>query len=118
MDEPVAKPKWHSARILKTILGLLAGVLLGSVSYFVFEHGWKASLIVGVLAAFVGIALAQPGVSAANVAKGTAGMFVAHNVPLVGDKLFGGDSNEPEKAPPPDKPKESHEAPWRKKPSE
>ena len=48
-------------------------MVLGLVCHAVFEYGpW--AVVVGVIGAFIGAALAQPDVSSANVLAGTAGM--------------------------------------------
>ena len=101
MDEPSIAPRSSRARLLKSLAGLLAGVLLGLFSYSNLEHGLTASLFVGVVGAFVGIALAQPGVSAARVMRGTAGGIVGYNVPFIGKAIIKKSFEDQEEQPPP-----------------
>ncbi len=68
-------------QVIKSVIGTLVGALPGIV--FVYYVGTKfgvAPYVVLGLGAFIGLALTLPGVSAMNVARGTAGAIASHNV--------------------------------------
>lgn len=61
--------------VVFTILGATPGII------WFLNAGTTQSVVIGCLGAFVGFGLSLPGVSAARVAGGTAGMIVANNAP-------------------------------------
>lgn len=69
-------------RLVRSALGAIPGIVLAQCIHTHLEYSVTASLVVGVFAGLAGIGLAQPEVSAKNVAIGTAGMIAAHNAPL------------------------------------
>lgn len=72
------QPTSRTRQIFKSLLCTLIGA--GACCLFA-GHGATQIVIVATLGAFVGFALSLPGVSAGNVAAGTLGMIIAHNIP-------------------------------------
>ena len=102
MESPPPQKPSLLNRVVRAVLGGIPGVLLGLVVFYVLQPGLGLSLFLGVLATFVGAALAQPDVSKTNVLTGTATMVVVHNTPRalrqeVADAMMG----PPPPSPPP-----------------
>jgi hypothetical protein len=99
--------KVTTGQILKTVCFAVLGGLPGA--FWFYHAGSIQSLVIMALGIFIGSMLSLPGVSAANVLAGTAGVIVAHNVSrssqnrvleaFVGDRP---DAKEPDLTPPKD----------------
>lgn len=66
-------------QIAKSIVMTLIGAAPGTLWFF--NAGKTQSIVIASLGAFVAFCLSLPGVSAARVAGGTAGMIIARNAP-------------------------------------
>lgn len=97
--EETQKPPSLPYRALRAVLGSLPGIGLGVFCFVRLEYALGGAIFMGAVSAFIGAALAQPGVSAANVFTATAGVIVAHNIPVIGERILDTLDENPQPAP-------------------
>jgi hypothetical protein len=68
-------------RLVRSALGMIPGIALGVFANQVLGYSPINSAVLGFFTVAAGVGLAQPEVSAANVAAGTVGVIAARNVP-------------------------------------
>lgn len=101
-------PKITTKQVIKTVIFTTIGAAPGTV--WTILAGSTQSVVITCLGAFIGFGLSLPGVSAARVASGTAGMIIAKNVPSsMQDKVWDTFLGEDESTPPSSS--ENHEEP-------
>lgn len=91
-------------QVVKSLLGTVVGGAAGG--FWLVQGGGTQAVVIMLLGAFIGFALTLPGVSAARVAGGAAGMIVAHNAPAsmrgkILDYFVADPETEPPQADPP-----------------